>query len=93
MGIAYDPLDLKKTSDSDRTRQEAAIRRLLSGQRDEGDLLQMVGLECYTPGKRPKERPRVVHGRRSTYVKHGCKCGPCTEANTAYIAARREVAA
>lgn len=28
--------------------------------------------------------PEEKHGLRSTYVNHGCQCGPCTDAATGY---------
>lgn len=43
----------------------------------------------------PRERGSILvgaatwHGTRAGYTKHGCKCIPCTEANTKYIAAYR----
>lgn len=45
----------------------------------------------------PKAADRAGHGKASTYQNYGCRCRPCTEANTAkslaYKAQRRERAA
>lgn len=45
----------------------------------------------------PEAADRAGHGNASTYQNYGCRCRPCTEANTAkslaYKARRRERAA
>lgn len=37
--------------------------------------------------KRPAAH--LVHGSAPTYINHGCRCGPCTEANTLKTAEQR----
>jgi hypothetical protein len=45
----------------------------------------------------PEAADRAGHGNASTYQNYGCRCRPCTDANTAkslaYKARRRERAA
>jgi hypothetical protein len=39
--------------------------------------------------RRSPDAPELVHGSRSTFLNHRCRCGPCTEAQRAYQAERK----
>lgn len=52
---------------------------------------RFCGPACYQANRRCRgaEPPPDAHGKRSTYVNYVCRCGPCSDANAAYFAARR----
>lgn len=88
------PLALERLSDAEQARRESAVRRLVAGQSDELELLQMLGYEPYdTVDRSSTGTGKLKHGRRSTYVKYRCRCTDCNEANNAYLRDHRQGAA
>lgn len=63
-----------------------AVRRLLAGQPDELELLQMLGLEPggYRPGGRGG-----AHGTYRSYAVRGCRCDLCLAAHRRDVATKR----
>lgn len=48
--------------------------------------------ECVMVDGRPVAmNPAATHGTATTYSYYGCRCGPCTEANSDYVRKYRQL--
>ena len=48
-----------------------------------------TGLKAKHKAELGRNAARLTHGSASTYNNHGCRCRPCTQANTEAVARRR----